>query len=77
MHVTWVPDGPAVHDALGELEPLLAAFDARPHWGKVFRTPADQVRARYRHLDDLADLAARCDPHGRFRNDFVSAHLPR
>lgn len=75
LHFTWVPDPRAVHDALAELEGALAPFDARPHWGKVFVTPLEQVRERYPHRADAAALVGECDPGGRFANAFVRAAL--
>ncbi|MGN6613388.1 MAG: FAD-binding protein [Angustibacter sp.] len=75
LHFTWVPDTRAVRAALTELEAALAPFDPRPHWGKVFVTPLEQVRERYPHLDDAAALARECDPTGRFANGFVRKAL--
>ncbi|HEX3005662.1 MAG TPA: FAD-binding protein [Angustibacter sp.] len=75
LHFTWVPDVPAVRAALAQLEAALAPFEPRPHWGKVFVTPLEQVRDRYPHLDDAAALARECDPSGRFANAFVRRAL--
>lgn len=75
LHLTWVPDVPAVTAALHELEAALAPFDPRPHWGKVFVTPLEQVRERYPHVEQAAALARECDPAGRFANAFVRAML--
>lgn len=68
IHFTWVPDGPAVHEALGVVEATLAPFAARPHWGKVFRAggPPDYPR----HADFVA-LAHRLDARGAFVNDWL------
>jgi xylitol oxidase len=71
FHATWVPDADAVRGALSVLEPVLAPFDARPHWGKVFVTPVEQVAARYPSRDAFAEVVRRRDPDGRFRNAFV------
>ena len=45
---------------------------ARPHWGKVFTLPGDEVRRRYPRWDDFAALRARFDPEGRFRNAYLA-----
>jgi xylitol oxidase len=74
IHFTWVPDVPAVLPALRAVEERLAAFGARPHWGKVFTTPAATVRSLYPRLADAAALARRFDPHGVFSNSFVDEY---
>ncbi|WP_426562949.1 FAD-binding protein [Angustibacter sp. McL0619] len=71
FHFTWVPDVVGVDLALTVLEPLLAQFDARPHWGKVFVTPVREVAHRYPRIADFAAVVHRRDPEGRFRNRFV------
>jgi xylitol oxidase len=53
------------------LEEALAPFEARPHWGKVFTTPAADLRARYPRLGDFRALARELDPKGTFANAFV------
>jgi xylitol oxidase len=74
IHFTWVPDVPAVLPALRAVEERLAAFGARPHWGKVFTTPAETVRSLYPRLADAAALARRFDPRGVFTNSFVDEY---
>lgn len=71
LHFTWVPDVAAVRAGLAELEAALAPFEPRPHWGKVFVTPLEQVRERYPHVDDAAGLVRELDPDGRFANAYV------
>ena len=75
FHFTWVPDQPAVERALAVIEPLLAPFDARPHWGKVFVTDPREVGRRYPRLADFAAVVRRRDPLGLFRNAFVERLL--
>lgn len=70
-HFTWVEDTPAVLPVVRRLEEALAPFEARPHWGKVFTTPAADLRARYPRLDDFRTLARSLDPGGKFTNTFV------
>jgi xylitol oxidase len=72
LHFTWIRDQAAVERALAEVEAALAPFAARPHWGKLFlASPA----ALYERLDDFAALAARLDPRGAFRNDWLERLL--
>ncbi|MFG2457136.1 FAD-binding protein [Streptomyces sp. NPDC048523] len=75
LHFTWIEDTAAVLPVVRRLEEALDAFDARPHWGKVFTTPADVLRERYPRLGDFRKLAHELDPEGKFANGFVRAVL--
>ena len=76
LHFTWVDDYPAVRPVLGEIEAALAPFSARPHWGKVFTTAPDVVRALFPRADEFVALRARMDPTAKFGNEFVDRYLP-
>ncbi|WNB87623.1 D-arabinono-1,4-lactone oxidase [Cellulomonas sp. ATA003] len=52
------------------------AVRPRPHWGKVFGTDPEEVRARYPRADDFRRLAGAMDPDGKFRNEFLDRYLP-
>ncbi|MER5992969.1 D-arabinono-1,4-lactone oxidase [Streptomyces viridosporus] len=71
VHFTWFEDTRAVLPVVRWVEEALAPFGARPHWGKVFTTPAAELRARYPRLDDFRALARSLDPAGTFANAFV------
>ncbi|MFE5186292.1 D-arabinono-1,4-lactone oxidase [Streptomyces sp. NPDC056628] len=71
LHFTWIEDTAAVLPVVRRLEAALDAFAPRPHWGKVFTTPAARLRARYPRLDDFRALARELDPKGTFANAFV------
>ncbi|MEV7194819.1 FAD-binding protein [Streptomyces sp. NPDC093510] len=71
FHFTWVPDPAAVLPVIMLVEDRLAPFSPRPHWGKVFRLPPAELRARYPRFADFAALADKLDPAGKFRNAFV------
>jgi xylitol oxidase len=75
LHFTWVPDMTAVLPALQAVEERLAPFGAKPHWGKVFTTAPEVVRALYPRLADAVALARRFDPDGVFGNSFVEEYL--
>ena len=75
IHFTWVADGEAVAPVVAAVEAALAPFDARPHWGKVFSTPADVVAGSYERLADFAALAARLDPAGKLRNELLDTYV--
>jgi xylitol oxidase len=71
FHFTWIPDSGAVLPVVTDLERQLAPFDPRPHWGKVFTTPAAGLHARYDRLPDFLALARHYDPAGKFRNAYT------
>ena len=75
FHFTWQPDAPAVHRLLPEIEAALRPFDPRPHWGKVFTMPADEVRSRYPRLPDFVGFARCHDPDAKFGNPFLDRFL--
>ncbi|TXS42367.1 FAD-binding protein [Streptomyces sp. uw30] len=71
LHFTWIEDTAAVLPVVRRLEEALAAFEPRPHWGKVFAAPAQVVRGRYPRLAGFRALARELDPEGKFANVFV------
>jgi xylitol oxidase len=75
LHFTWVPDRTAVLPALAAVEAVLAPFDPRPHWGKLWTLPVDAVRASYPRWGDAARLRERWDPDRVFANPYVDALL--
>jgi FAD/FMN-containing dehydrogenase len=77
FHFTWIPDTSAVLPVVTDLERQLAPFAPRPHWGKVFTTPAAELHARYDRLPDFLELANHYDPAGKFRNAYTARVLER
>jgi xylitol oxidase len=75
FHFTWVADRTVVAPAVAALEGALAGFEARPHWGKVFGTGRERVRAMYPRLEDFERLVRRQDAEGKFVNEFVRGYL--
>lgn len=71
LHFTWIEDTAAVLPVVRRVEEALDAFEARPHWGKVFTVPSEVLHERFPRLGDFAALAAELDPAGTFRNAFV------
>jgi xylitol oxidase len=70
IHFTWTRQPDAVRRVLAQIEPALAPFEARPHWGKLFLSaPA------YERRDDFLALAERLDPRGAFRNAWLERAL--
>lgn len=72
LHFTWVEDTATVLPVVRRLEEALDAFEARPHWGKVFTVPAEVLRGRYPRLGDFGALVRELDPAGKFTNAFVA-----
>lgn len=75
IHFTWKPDWPAVKRVLPAIEKELGPFQARPHWGKLFTLAPAELRARYPKMGDFVGLAAKFDPQGKLRNDFLETNL--
>lgn len=75
IHFTWAPDQDAVERALAEIEAVLLPLGARPHWGKLFLARAADLAAGYDRLADFAALVERFDPHGKFHNRWLEAHV--
>ncbi|WP_309065645.1 FAD-binding protein [Microbacterium sp.] len=70
IHFTWTRDEAAVRALLPDIEAALPA-SARPHWGKIFTLPGEEVRRRYPRWDDVAALRDRMDPERVFMNGFL------
>ncbi|MGH3153087.1 MAG: FAD-binding protein [Streptosporangiaceae bacterium] len=75
IHFTWIPDTAAVLPVVTLVERQLAAFAPRPHWGKVFTTPAETLRSAYLRLPAFDGLARRLDPTAKFRNAYTERYL--
>jgi xylitol oxidase len=75
IHFTWKPDWPAVRRVLPVIEKALSPFQPRPHWGKLFTLPPAELRSRYERLGQFIELAAKYDPKGKFRNDFLNTYV--
>jgi alditol oxidase len=71
LHFTWLPDEPGVRGLLPEIEDALRPFGARPHWGKLFTTGADELERLYPQMAAFRALVRRFDPRGAFRNDYL------
>ncbi len=76
LHFTWVQDETVVRPVVAALEDGLASLDARPHWGKVFEADAATLAERYPKVKDFIALAAKYDPNGKFRNEYLDRYLP-
>jgi xylitol oxidase len=77
MHFTWFPELEPVLAAVSAVESVLAPFDPRPHWGKIWTLPVEPIRAGYPRFLDFAALCDRWDPDRKFANRYVDALLGR
>ncbi|NHC13368.1 FAD-binding protein [Motilibacter deserti] len=77
FHFTWIKDTASVIPVVRAVEEQLEPFRARPHWGKVFETPASVVGGLYERMPDFVGLLAELDPEGKFRNAFLDEYVPR
>jgi xylitol oxidase len=75
IHFTWKKLPAEVGALLPEIESRLLPLGARPHWGKVFTSEVDRIAPLYPRFDDFRALAAKYDPRGIFRNDFLARKL--
>jgi alditol oxidase len=75
IHFTWKPEPDAVTRVLADVEATLAAFQARPHWGKVFLADAVTLAALYERLPDFIGLIERLDPRSAFSNRWLQARV--
>ncbi len=75
IHFTWKQHTDSVMKLLPIVEEQLAAFGARPHWGKLFTIPAAQLKSRYERYADFQQLLRQYDPKGKFRNEFLDVNF--
>jgi xylitol oxidase len=60
---------------LPRIEEKLAAFEARPHWGKLFTMAPDDLKSLYKQLPAFRGLLQQYDPQGKFRNTFLDMYI--
>ena len=77
LHFTWHPDPAGARPAVRALEQALTPLAARPHWGKVFAMPPEQVQPLYPRLADARALRRELDPDDVFGNPFVDRYVGR
>ena len=75
FHTTWKQEVETVMNLLPLIEEILAPFNAKPHWAKLFTMSPSVLQSRYEKLGDFKQLINQYDPNGKFRNDFLSKNL--
>jgi L-gulonolactone oxidase len=54
-----------------DVEDILRAYDARPHWGKIHHRHADELRGLYPRFSDFLAMRERLDPNRVFENAYT------
>ncbi len=75
IHFTWKPEQETVRESLVQIEAVLAPFQARPHWGKLFHADAATIAPLYEKHSDFVRLVERLDPRGAFRNSWLDTRV--
>ena len=75
FHFTWQPNREAVENITRQIETVLAPFNPRPHWGKIFTMSARDIQSNYEKMDDFRALVEHYDPQAKFRNDFIKQYI--
>jgi L-gulono-1,4-lactone dehydrogenase len=57
------------------VEAIMVDLGGRPHWGKLHRQTAADLRDRYPGWDEFAAARARLDPDGTFANEYLDRVL--
>ena len=57
------------------VEAIMNDYDGRPHWGKLHYQTAATLRDRYPEWNRFAEVRARLDPDGTFRNEYLDRVL--
>ncbi len=75
LHTTWKQETETILNLLPLVEEQLAAFNAKPHWAKLFTMSPAVLQSRYQKLNDFKQLVNQYDPSGKFRNEFLNSNL--
>lgn len=75
IHFTWKPEWDAVQKLLPQIEAVLAPFNAKPHWGKLFTVPYSRLQQLYVKMPDFKKMLKEYDPNGVFTNDFLKRNI--
>ncbi|MEP7317366.1 MAG: FAD-binding protein [Panacibacter sp.] len=75
IHFTWKQEWDAVSKLLPVIEKVLAPFNARPHWGKLFTISPKVLASRYEKMSAFKKMITEYDPQGKLRNDFINTNI--
>jgi len=74
FHFTWKKSD-SLHKFLPKVEEILGEHDGRPHWGKLFSTPRENLMGRYPKYSHFEELLKKYDPDKKFRNSFINRYF--
>ena len=74
---TWRKHPTEVMALLPKIEAALAAYEPRPHWGKLFVFNDDDLARRFPRLPDFLELTTTYDLTGKFSNAFIENRAGR
>lgn len=74
FHFTWIKSD-SLQTFLPRIEKILGNHDGRPHWGKLFSTPRENLMSRYPKYSNFEDLLKKYDPNKKFRNSFINRYF--
>jgi xylitol oxidase len=75
IHFTWKPLPEQVMAVIPEIQNVLAAFNAIPHWGKIATWKATELSSRLPRFGDFKNLVRKYDPSGKLKNDFLNEKI--
>lgn len=75
IHFTLKQEIPEVMRLLPQIEKVLAPYNAKPHWGKLFTLSHLQLNGLYEKMPAFVQMLKEYDPAGKFRNAFLSKNI--
>ena len=75
IHFTWKPHTKEVMELIPKIEGTLAAFNGKPHWGKLFTMNPKALQQQYEKYPDFLELTKKYDPERKFKNHFLSTNI--
>lgn len=75
IHFTWKPHTKEVMELIPKIEGTLAAFNGKPHWGKLFTMNPMALKQQYEKYPDFLELTKKYDPERKFKNHYLSKNI--
>ncbi len=75
IHFTWKPHVKEVMELIPKIEGTLAAFNGKPHWGKLFTMNPKALKQQYEKYPDFLELTKKYDRERKFKNHFLSTNI--
>jgi xylitol oxidase len=75
IHFNWLKKGKEAEAFLPTLEKVLAPFEAKPHFEKLFAMDHKHLLRVYPKLEEFKELVKNFDPEGKFSNHFIKEFI--